>query len=568
MRTVAALVVALAVAAGCRSASDGAGTDTPAAARPAHPQHLFTASFADPKTFNPILTVDATSAAAIADVFDSLVRLNPRTTEIEPALAERWDIGADGTDVTFHLRRGVRWHDSAPLTAADVVFTFDAIYDDRVPNSLRSVLTIDGQRIQVEAVDDHTVRMRLPHPFAPLLNGVAVPIVPRHRLGEALAAGTFARQWGINTPPEQIVGSGPYRLEKYVPAQYLRLVRNPDYWMRDAQGERLPYLAEQTIRIVPNQDTAYLKFLAGELDLHAPRPEEIAELRARSAERALTVEEIGLDTGMLFVTFNRNPQHYQRNGTADPRLQWFTDPAFLQAIAHSIDRQAIVDTVLNGYGVPAASYLSPENTRFYDPTLRVHPYDLDRARALLHDAGYVRDPAGQLRDRRGTPIVFTLNTNAGNQLREKMCVILKQDWEQLGMQVHFTALDFGVLVEKLDVTFDWDAMLMGFTGSVEPHNAANLLRSSGNLHLWHPNQKSPATEWEAEIDRQVERGARALDPEDRRQAYGRIQAILHEQLPMIQTVRPIRFAAFTDALQNYAPAVWGIYRPELLRFSE
>ena len=91
-------------------------------------------------------------------------------------------------------------------------------------------------------------------------------------------------------------------------------------------------------------------------------------------------------------------------------------------------------------------------------------------------------------DRNGTPLEFTLYTNAGNQMREKICAILKQDWESLGMKVHFKALDFGLLVEKLDGTFDWDAMLMGFTGSVEPHNGANLLRSSGNLHLWHPNQ--------------------------------------------------------------------------------
>jgi peptide/nickel transport system substrate-binding protein len=136
------------------------------------------------------------------------------------------------------------------------------------------------------------------------------------------------------------------------------------------------------------------------------------------------------------------------------------------------------------------------------------------------------------------------------------------------MKVNFQALDFGLLVEKLDVTFDWDAMVMGFTGSVEPHNAANLLRSSGNLHLWNPNQQTPATEWEAEIDRQLEAGARTLDPEQRRQAYWRIQEILNQQLPLIQTVRQLRFVAFTNALQNYEQTAWGVYRPELLRFSD
>jgi peptide/nickel transport system substrate-binding protein len=578
-RSIVALLAAcwLAVT-GCQSgapapgaASPTPGVAAPAAAaaaptRPAHASQLFTVTFADPKTFNPIITVDANSAAAVADVFDSLVRLNPRTTEIEPALAERWEISPDGKTVTFFLRHDVKWHDGQPLTAADVVFTFDVIYDERVPNSMKSVLTIDGQRIAVEAVDDYTVRMRLPHPFAPLLNGVSVPIVPKHVLGEALAAGEFARRWGIDTPPDQIIGSGPYRLEKYVPTQYIQLTRNPGYWMRDESGQSLPYLEKQTIRIVPNQDTAYLKFLAGEVDLHTPRPEEVADLRAQATARDITVREIGLDTGTLFVTFNRNPQHYRRDGAPDPRLAWFTDLNFLRAIAHSIDREAIINTVLNGYGKPAASYLSPENTRFYDPNLTPYPYDLERARQLLRDGGYT-DRDGSLTDRDGNRIEFTLYTNAGNQLREKICAILKEDWDNLGMKVNFKALDFGLLVEKLDVTFDWDAMLMGFTGSVEPHNAANLLRSSGNLHLWQPNQQQPASEWEAEIDRQLEIGARALDPEQRRQAYWRIQEILNEQLPMIQTVHALRFTAYTNTLQNYAPAVWGVYRPELLRFA-
>ena len=567
----AAVLAGCLAAAGCRSEPSPSGAPTPSAAAAArrHPQQLFTAALADPKTFNPIIAVDANSAAAVADVFESLVRLNPRTTEMEPSLAERWEIKPDGTEVTFFLRKEVRWHDGQPLTAADVVFTFDAIYDERVPNSLQNILTIDGRRIAVDAVDDYTVRMRLPHAFAPLLNVIAAPIVPKHILGSALEAGEFARQWGIAALPATIVGSGPYKLDKYVPAQYVHLVRNPDYWRRDDLGRPLPYLNEQTIRIVPNQDTAYLKFLAGETDIHTPRPEEVPDLQAQAGARDIAVREIGLDTGMLFVTFNRNPAHYVQNGKTDPRLAWFTDLDFLRALAHSVDKAAMINTVMHGYGQPAVSYLSPANAQFHDPNLQDYPYDLDRARQLLADGGYVdRDGDGVLEDRTGTPIEFTLYTNAGNQLREKMCAILKQDWESLGMKVNFKALDFGLLVEKLDATFDWDAMVMGFTGSIEPHNSANLLRSSGNLHLWHPNQKTPATEWEAEIDRQLEAGARSTDLNERRAAYWRVQEILNQQLPMIQTVHALRFTASTNALQSYDPTVWGVYRPELLHFSE
>ncbi len=555
--------------AGCQSDSTPSTPVTATAPAPATSvQRLFTATISDPKTFNPILVTDAASGAAVGDVFDTLVRLNPKTAEVEPWLAERWEASADGTEWTFYLRPGVRWHDGQPLTAADVVFSFDALYDAQVPNSLRHILTIDGKRIQVEALDAQRVLLRLPHPFAPLLNSISVPIVPKHLLAESLAAGRFAQQWGIDTPPASLIGSGPYQVAEYVPAQYLRLRRNPNFWLRDEQGAALPYLEEQTIRIVPNQDTAYLKFLAGEIDIHNARPEEVPDLHAREQALGITVRDIGLDTGTLFVTFNRNPAHYAKNGKRDPRLDWFTDQKFLRALAHSIDKQSMIISCFHGFGKPAVAYLSPENKPFHNPNLEDYAYDLERARALLAEGGYTdRNGDGTIEDKEGNAIEFSLHTNAGNQVREKMCSILKEDWTKLGMKVNYRPLDFALLVEKLDTTFDWDAMLMGFTGGVEPHNAANLLRSSGNLHLWQPNQQTPATPWEAEIDRLLEDGARELDLEKRRQIYWRIQEILHQELPLIQTVLGARFTAFKNTLQNFEPTVWGIFHPERIRIA-
>ncbi len=196
-------LLAASLAAGCPSTSNGpppSGTPTPAPLA-AREQPLLTATISDPKTFNPILAVDEPSNVAIGQLFDALVRLDPRTTEIEPSLATRWEYDADGTECTFHLRHDVLWQDGKPFTAADVVFTFDAIYDDRVPNSLKHVLTVDGQRLKVEALDDYTVRVRLPRPFAPLLNSIGVPIIPKHVLGDALAAGQFSQQMGYRHAP-------------------------------------------------------------------------------------------------------------------------------------------------------------------------------------------------------------------------------------------------------------------------------------------------------------------------------------------------------------------------------
>jgi peptide/nickel transport system substrate-binding protein len=562
------VAVTLVAFVGCDSKGSSHDTATREVTR-TRPQHLFTATIADPKTFNPIIVTDSASSIATGYLFDTLVRLNEVSTEVEPALAERWESNTEGTEWTFHLRHDVRWHDGVALTAADVVFTFDAIYDPRVPSSLAHILTIDDHRIEVDALDDFTVRFRLPRPFAPFLYSIGAPIVPKHCLGKALAEGRFAEKWGIGTPPDELVGSGPYRMVEYVPAQYIELRRNPDYWMRDASGAPLPYLEEQTLRIVPNQDTAYLKFLSGETDIHNPRPEEISDLRSRSKALNISVEEIGLDTGSLFVTFNRNPQHYNVNGTRDPRLRWFTDKRFLQAIAHSIDKESIISNCYQGYGQPAVGYISPENKRFYDPELQDYEYDLNEARRILTAAGYVdRDGDGVIEDPDGHRVEFNLNTNAGNQVREKICSILKEDWTKLGLRVNYRPLDFTLLVEKLDTTFDWDAVLMGFTGGIEPQNAASLLRSSGNLHLWYPNQSSPSTTWEAEIDRLVTEGSRELDPAERSKVYRKIQEILHRELPMIQTVREERFTAYKNTLENFRPTVWGVYRPELIRIQQ
>ncbi len=572
-----ALPLLLALLGGCASPPPppAAPTPAPTVVPTPRPQHLHTATIADPTTFNPIIATDAASRAAVAGVFDALLRLDPRSGEMQPALAQDWQLDPAGTTLTLNLRRDARWHDGQPVTARDVVFTFDAIYDAHVPSPLKAPLTISGARMTVQAVDAHTVRIRLPHPFAPLLSSLTVPIVPEHVLGPALRDGTFAQQWGTDVAPSALVGSGPYRLAQYAPGRLIHLTRNDDYWMRDEQGAALPYLTEQTIRIVLDQASATAAFLAGETDIHTPSGEEVRTLLERQASGDFAVHEVGVDPGMLFVTFNRNPARHRRDaasgrGAADPRLGWFSDPIFLRALAHAVDKSSMIATALDGFGAPAVSFISPANQRFYNPHLADFPYDLARARALLAEGGYLdRDGDGVLEDRAGHPVEFTLATNAGNPVRAQVARLLQRDWQDgLHMRVHLDAIEPDALISKLQATFDWDALLMGFTGSIEPHDAASLLRSSGPLHVWFPNQSRPATEWEAEIDRLLEIGARSLDLESRRAAYWRIQEILHERLPIIQTVRPLRFSAASTALQNYAPSVWGVDRPERIRLGE
>ena len=526
---------------------------------------LTRAIFSDPKTFNPVLITDDTSRQALAPIFEGLVRIDPKTTRPVPGLAEKWHSTEEGRVWVFDLRQDVLWHDGHPFTSEDVVFTFEAIFNDGVANSARYSLTVAGEPIQVESDGPHRVRFHMSEAFAPFLYAMDLWILPAHLLRASLDDGEFTRQWGIDTTPDKIVGTGPYRMTRYVPAQVIEFRRNPAYWEHTTAGAKLPFLPGMATLIVPEQNTIALRFLAGQTHYYEPRPEEIPNLEDQATALGIHVREIGIDTGNQIVVFNRNPSHWKAKepqGPSNPKLGWFTDREFLRALAHAVDKPGMVNTVYYGFGSPSIANISPSNHIFHNPGLRDYRYDLDLSRQILDKAGYIdRDGDGIREDREGHPIVFGLTTNAGNTLRERLCSILLQDWQSLGLEIHYRPQTFQSLVERLNVTHDWDVVMIGFTGSLDPNNGANFLRSSGNLHIWNPAQKEPATPWEAEIDQLLNQGAAELDIEKRKLFYWRIQTILHRELPFIGLVRQRKAFAWSRNLKNFHPMVWGIWQP-------
>jgi peptide/nickel transport system substrate-binding protein len=495
-----------------------------------------------------------------------LVKENPKTNFIEPDLAEKWDIQDGGKTIVFHLRHDVKWSDGAPFTSRDVLFTMKVIYDPNVPNSETFALTVDGKPITAEAPDDYTVVMHVPRPFAPLLYSIGFPVLPQHVLTGALSKGQFNRTWGIDTPPADLISLGAYQMVRYVPGQQIAFTRYPDYWMREPNGNPLPRLRGQVFLITPDSNAQYLRFMAGMTDVYSPRPEEVFSLKGKAAQLGITVQSVGVDTGSQFFAFNRNPRHYIHKGVVNPKYRWFTDINFMRAIAHAVDKKGMISLCFRGLAIPAVSDISPENKIFHNPNLKDYDYDLDLAARILDEAGY-KKRNGVLYDPQNNRVVFDLTTPTGEEsIRGEMCVILKQDLEHLGIKVNYRPLEFISLVKRLDSSFDWDCVLIGFTGGIEPNNGANFLRSSGNLHLWNPAQPKPATPWEAEIDQLLDEGTRVMDPKARAPYYWRIQQILHDQLPIIETVRSIRYVAYRNSLENYDPTVWGIYQPELIQF--
>jgi peptide/nickel transport system substrate-binding protein len=524
--------------------------------------HLVLSTTSDPRSFNDIIAKETSTTLVTGHIFEGLTTANAFTAKVEPHLAERWEVSGDGLVWTFYLRKNIRWSDGRPLTADDVVFTFnDLIYNPDIPSSARDIFTIDGKIFQVEKVDDHAVRFTLPVKFAPFLRGMSQPILPKHKLKKAVEDGHFNFTWGIDTDPQEIVGTGPFKLMRYDPGQRLIFKRNPFYWKRSGEGDALPYLDQIVYLIVQNADVELLKFMEGTLDSYSVRGMDYPLLKPLEKNGNFTVYDLGPDMGSQFIFFNQNSGENPNTGKpfVEPhKLAWFTNAAFRRAVAHTIDKDKIIEIVNNNLGYPQHSSMGPAAGFFNNPDVIRHDYDPAQALEILTKAGFMdRDKDGFLEDEKGNLIEFSFYTNAGNTERMDIAAIIRHDLEGLGMKVNFRALEFNTLVSRLTSTFEWEAVLLGLTGGIEPHFGKNVWMSSGQLHMWYPRQESPATEWEKRIDDIFIQGVQELDEKKRKQLYDEYQLIVSQQVPLIYTVLGARLYAVRNKFGNLKPTNYG-----------
>ena len=531
------------------------------------------ATIAEPLTFNLALASDAGSASVLGYLFEGLTDISWLSGEPQPNLAESWDVSADGLTWTFYLRRDVRWHDGEPFTARDVEFTFNRIiYNEDIATPDRAAFTFrllddDGQwqeaPMTVEAIDDYTVQCVLPVSFAPFLRSMAQPIFPQHILRPHVDAGTFAEVWDIGTDPAEVIGSGPFLIDQYVAEERIVFRRNSDYWMTDDEGNRLPYLDRIVQLIVPDLESELEAFRSGLADTHGALGEEYAELEPLQEAENFTLYRRGPNFGSNFLSFNMNPGANPDTGEpfiSPEQLRWFTTLPFRQAVAHSIDKDAIIEQVQYGFGYPQWTQISPASGDFHNPDVVTHEYDLDRANELLDGLGWTdRDGDGFREDDRGNRIAFTLATNTQNSVREQVTAIIHEGLTELGLDVDFQLIDFGELVGQLTSSYDWDAIVIGFTGGPDPHGGIVMWHSSEAFHVWHPFQSEPATEWEAEIDDLYVRASQELDRERRIAMYHRTQEIVAENLPLIYTSHPERLNAIRNVFGNTTPTLYGLW---------
>lgn len=543
------------------------------------------AILSDPKTFNAVLSQESPNIFGLT--YEGLIRENPLTGEILPALAESWEISEDKLTIIFTLKKDLKWSDGEPLTVDDVVFSYNELYlNEDIPSNARDSLRIGESKALpvVEKVDNLRVKFTIPEPFAPFLESTGLSILPKHILAEKVKTKDkdnkplFLSFWGVDTPPDQLIVNGPYKLKNYVTSQRLIFTKNPYYWQKDEQNNSLPYIDEVVWEIVESTDTSILQFRSGSLDSISITPEYFSLLKREENRGNFTIFNGGSAYGTTFLSFNLNQGSRNGKPLVDPiKSKWFNNVNFRKAIAIAINRERMINNIYRGLGEPQNSPISVQSP-FYDRNVMSYNYEPELAKKLLLQEGFKYNEKGELLDAENNQVRFTLLTNAGNRIRESLGSQIKQDLSQIGITVDFTPIAFNVLVDKLSNSLDWEAIILGFTGGNEPHGGANLWFPDGNLHLFNqkPQPGRPAiqgrivADWEAKIGNLYIEGARELDLEKRKKIYAETQQLAQEYLPLIYLVNPYSLAAVRNRIKGVeysalGGAFWNIEKLKIVQ---
>jgi peptide/nickel transport system substrate-binding protein len=509
------------------------------AAEPVPGGILRVAQRAEPRTFNPVIAIDAPSREVIRRMHGDLISIDRSTLKAVPALAESWTQSRDGRVFRLRLRGGVKFSDGQPFTAEDVAFTFAVHQDPEVASPQRDLLVMDGKPIQVRIKGPLETEFELPQPYAAaerIFDSIA--ILPRHRLESAWKSGKLREAWTLITAPEHMAGLGPFRLKQYKPGEAIVLERNPYFWRR---GQ--PYLDGIDFRFVPDEETQLALFAGGHLDvLNRVQPKALHYLQARH----LPVQDLGPSLEYNFVCFNLTPGKSKAV---------FQDKWFRQALSAGVDRRGMSQVAYLNRATPIWGPVSPANTLWRIEPLQRPNHDVSGARHILQKAGFRWDGQGRLVDKQGgQPIEFTLLVSASSSERIQMANVAAADWKELGIQAQVVTLEFRSLLDRVTNTRQFDAVLLGLGGGdSDPNAEMNVWLSSGSMHLWDPGQKQPRTAWEAEIDQLMRRQMVLLEEKQRRDVYHRALRILEAEQPMIFLVSPHVITAQSGKVGAFKP---------------
>src|SRR5258708_4947488 len=486
----------------------------------------------EPKTFDPLLVDDDSSLAIRYLTGGVLVRANRKTQELEPELAESWKVSKDGKQVTFKLRHGITFSDGSPFFSEDVAFTMQRLMDPALHSSTGDAFRSGSGTVSSKIIASDQIAIIFPAPPAGL-----------ERLFDQVAI------MSAHSPKKEAAVLGPFMVAEYKAGSSVLLRRNPNYWKKDSQGRRLPYLDSIRLDIQSNRDVEMLRFKRGELDLINILDSDYFDRLAASSPLLAHYAGASLDSN--FMWFNQVAiapiPEYNR--------ACFRSANFRRAISQAINRDDLSRVVFNGHAQPAAGPVSPANKFWFNSRLKAESYRPDAALKRLQTDGFHLQN-GALFDKGGNAVEFSIVTNAGNKPRERMAVMVQEDLGKLGIKVNVVTLDFPSLIERISQKFNYEAAMLGFRNvDLDPNGQMNIWLSSAEDHAWNPQQKSPETAWEAEIDRLMRAQASTADPKKRKESFDRVQEIAPGTAPFIYLVNQIALPAVSSAVEGANPGI-------------
>jgi peptide/nickel transport system substrate-binding protein len=486
----------------------------------------------EPKTFDPLKVEDDASVAIRYLTGGVLLRLNRQTQALEPELAQSWKVSMDGKQITFKLRSGLSFSDGTAFSAEDVAYTIQQLMDPSLHSPTGDAFRSGPGNTETKIISPTQISITFPAPVAGLDRQFdQVAILSAH------------------SPKKEMAVLGPFMVDDYKPGATVLLKRNPHYWKTDAQGRKLPYLDGIRLDIQANRDVEMLRLKRGEIDLINTLDSEYFDKLATTSPQVVHDAGPSLDSEqMWFNEVAKSPlPPYKKN--------WFRSAAFRRAISEAINREDLARVVFRGHAQPAVGPVSPANKFWFNARLKPESYSADAALKALQSEGF-RLENGALKDKEGNPVVFSILTNSGNKSRERMATMIQEDLQKIGIHVNVVTLDFPSLIERMTQTFDYEAILLGLTNvGLDPSEQMNVWLSSSENHQWNPQEKTPETAWEAEIDRLMRTQASSADAKKRKEAFDRVQEIAVEQAPFIYLVNKNALSAVSARVQGSIPVI-------------
>jgi peptide/nickel transport system substrate-binding protein len=480
-----------------------------------------TSSISDARTLMPLLASDTASSAVTGMIFNGLVKYD-KDLRLTGDLAQRWDIEDDGVTIIFHLRPGVRWHDGAPFTAADVEFTYRTLIDPKV----KTPYSGDFERVKsLEVIDPLTVKVTYKEPFSPGLSSWGMPMIPKHLLeGKDLNSSQFARR---------PVGTGPYRFVRWNSQDLIELSSFREYF------EGRPKIDRYFSLVIPDESMQFLQLITQGTDAAGLTPLQFIRQSDHSAFTRHYRKFRYPSFSYVYLGYN----------LAHPL---FSSPRVRTALNLAVDKKEIIDIVLLGLGKPATGPFLPDSWA-YNPEVRPAPYDPDQARSILQQEGWSDSDRDGILDKEGVPFAFTVITNQGNEERLKVAQIVQRRLSAIGIKVKIKVVEWSVFLTEHIGRRNFDAVLLGWSIPLDPDN----------YDIWH-SSKTKEGEFNfvgyrnREVDELLTQARRTFDQSSRQRMYRQVHRLIYEDQPYLFLYVPDTLFALHRRFQNVAPAPAGL----------